>query len=237
MSPRPARAVAKKVSYKPKGGRPKSKRGADNSDNSEADSADSDDFHVSEPDDDDSDEYVAPVNAENPEDDEEDIGPIDDDDDDGEGEHLDDDEEPQVVKKKRSRRQEVQFAANPSELKRLLSENSNSQRSDINKDKAGGIFNSMVQKLEIVPSSLPVRMSNRTVNPDRKRTSSHPLTKRHVHKKGEMHKSNAIPLNWKLSHQGPTSFEVHHVSMTEETLRDTVYPHICSNIKDFKVIT
>lgn len=234
MSPRPARAVAKKASYKPIRGKPKSKRGADNSDNSEADS---DGFHMSEPDDDDSDEYVAPADAENPEDDDEDIGPIEDDDDGGEGEHLDDDEEPQTVKKKRSRRQEVQFAANPSELKRLLSENSNSQRGDTSKDNAGGIFNSKVQKLEIVPSSLAVRMSNRTVNPDRKRTSSHPLTKRHVHKKGEMHKSNAIPLNWKLSHQGPTSFEVHHVSMTEEALRDTVYPHICSNIKDFKVIT
>ncbi|KAF9390209.1 hypothetical protein CPC16_005255 [Podila verticillata] len=232
MSPRPARAVAKKVSYKSKGGKPK--RSTDISNNSEADS---DDFHMSEPDDDDSDEYVAPADAENPEEDDEDIGPIEDDDDGGEGEHLEDDEEPQTVKKKRSRRQEVQFAANPSELKRLLSENSNSQRSDINKGNTGGIFNSMVQKLEIVQSSLAVRMSNRTVNPDRKRTSSHPLTKRHVHKKGEMHKSNAIPLNWKLSHQGPTSFEVHHVSMTEETLQDTVYPHICSNIKDFKVIT
>ncbi|KAG0019666.1 hypothetical protein BGZ81_009635 [Podila clonocystis] len=233
MSPRPARAAAKKVSYKPKSGKSKSKRGAEGSDDSEVDM---DDFQMSEPDDDDSDEYIAPADAENPDDDD-DFGPIEEDEDDGEGEHLDDDEEPQVMKKKRSRRQEVQFAANPSELKRLLSENSNGQGSDTNQDNTSGILNSMVQKLEIVPSSLPVRMSNRTVNPDRKRTSSHPLTKRHVHKKGEMHKSNAIPLNWKLSHQGPTSFEVHHVSMTEEALRDTVYPHICSNIKDFKVVT
>ncbi|KAG0088312.1 hypothetical protein BGZ92_006314 [Podila epicladia] len=194
MSPRPARAAAKNVSYKPKSGKNKSKRTAEGSDDKE-------------------------------------------DEDDGEGEHLEHDEEPQAAKKKRSRRQEVQFAANPSELKRLLSENSNGQGSDTNQDNTGGILNSMVQKLEIVPSSLPVRMSNRTVNPDRKRSSSHPLTKRHVHKKGEMHKSNAIPLNWKLSHQGPTSFEVHHVSMTEEALRNTFYPHICSNIKDFKVIT
>ncbi|KAG0351503.1 hypothetical protein BG005_009010 [Podila minutissima] len=234
MSPRPARAAAKGVSYKPKSGKKKSKRGAEGSDDSEVDM---DDFQMSEPDDDDSDEYIAPADAGNPEDDDEDIGPIEEDEDDGEGEHLEDDEEPQAVKKKRSRRQEVQFAANPSELKRLLSENSNGQGSDTNQDNTGGILNSMVQKLEIVPSSLPVRMSNRTVNPDRKRSSSHPLTKRHVHKKGEMHKSNAIPLNWKLSHQGPTSFEVHHVSMTEEALRNTVYPHICSNIKDFKVVT
>ncbi|KAG0029496.1 hypothetical protein BGZ82_007940 [Podila clonocystis] len=233
MSPRPARAAAKKVSYKPKSGKSKYKRGAEGSDDSEVDM---DDFQMSEPDDDDSDEYIAPADAENLDDDD-DIGPIEEDDDDGDGEHLDDDEEPQVMKKKRSRRQEVQFAANPSELKRLLSENSNGQGSDTNQDNTSGILNSMIQKLEIVPSSLPVRMSNRTVNPDRKRTSSHPLTKRHVHKKGEMHKSNSIPLNWKLSHQGPTSFEVHHVSMTEEALRDTVYPHICSNIKDFKVVT
>ncbi|KAF9310853.1 hypothetical protein BG003_008034 [Podila horticola] len=234
MSPRPARAAARKVSYKHKSGKNKSKQGAEGSDDSEVDM---DDFQMSEPGDDDSDEYVAPADAETPEDDDEDIGPIEEDEDDGEGEHLDDDEEPLVVKKKRSRRQEVQFAANPSELKRLLSENSNGQGSDTNQDNAGSVLNSMVHKLEIVPSSLPVRMSNRTVNPDRKRSSSHPLTKRHVHKKGEMHKSNAIPLNWKLSHQGPTSFEVHHVSMTDEALRDTVYPHICSNIRDFKVVT
>ncbi|KAG0333535.1 hypothetical protein BG004_000793 [Podila humilis] len=183
-------------------------------DNSAGSEGEIGDFQDAEHDGSDSDEYVTPDENVDAEDDE----ALDENDADGsEDEPYDDEDEEEMsksTKKSKDRKQET---------------GKNSTKSSV--------LHTFIQNVEIIPSSLPVKMTNRTINLDRKRSTPHPLARRNAHQKGMMHASDKNPDSWKSSENGPSVNDLGYVSMTEEALRDTVYPHIGSNIKDLKVIT
>ncbi|KAG0366412.1 hypothetical protein BGX24_003706, partial [Mortierella sp. AD032] len=229
---RPARSAAKKGASKTKnlGGKKIASK------NSDVD-MDEDDYEPApEGDDDDvSDEYVEPAAGKN--------GHDNDDDDDDEhmevDEELDEDEEVKP-KRQRRRKQTNNFSIPLEEMNRLLSTRHHADvptegesakaivaGTELNLERMDG------KDVVLPPTSLRSRAN--AAGETKRAPKKRPI--KPVHKKGEMHSSQNIPDIWKHSYQGPTSADVHHVSMQQEYLQATVYPNITSNIKDFLIVT
>ncbi|KAF9124944.1 hypothetical protein BGW39_007775 [Mortierella sp. 14UC] len=229
---RPARSAAKKEAFKKKA------LGAKKAASKHSDvDMDEDDYEPApEADDDDSDEYVEPAPDKS--------GPGNDDDDDDDehmevDEELDGDEEAKP-KRQRRRKQTNNFSIPLEEMNRLLS-----TRNHLDAQAEGASAKAIIAGTElslermdgkdVVLPPTSIRSKTNAAGESKRTQRKRPL--KPVHKKGEMHNSEYIPPIWKFSYQGPTSEDVHHVSMQQEYLQATVYPNIASNIKDFLVLT
>ncbi|KAG0250694.1 hypothetical protein BG011_008159 [Mortierella polycephala] len=251
MSPRPARSTAKKASVKIKNEVAErlneKRRSKGNGGNYQGDNDDDNDDDVymeesSERNADDSDEYVGPKEG--------DGGPGDFDEDELEvsaKEELDDDAPISKTKKKRKKMQA--FAVSLDEMNKLLTTHDNgpgeSGRGRASTSTSApassttdsvSVANANMEREEsfkMTPTKLPAGMS--TIQSPKKVVRH--VSKKSIHKRGDMNCSDKIPGIWRLSYQAPTSEDVHHVSMQESFLRKTVYPNIRSRVKDFQVVT
>ncbi|KAF9901911.1 hypothetical protein EC991_005559 [Linnemannia zychae] len=228
---RPARTAAKKGVLKTKA------LGAKNAASKQSDiDMEEDEYeHAPEADDDDSDEYVEPTPDKN----EHGNDVVDDDDAYMEvDEELDGDEEVKP-KRQRRRKQTNNFSIPLEEMNRLLStrNHSDAQAGDSSKTIIAGTELNLerMDGKDVAVRPTSVRSKTNAAGESKRIQRKRPL--KLVHKKGEMHKPENIPQIWKSSYQGPTSEDVHHVSMQQEHLQATVYPKITSNIKDFLVLT
>ncbi|KAG0281143.1 hypothetical protein BGZ95_006442 [Linnemannia exigua] len=231
---RPARSAASKGASKTKA--LGAKKAA--SKNSDID-MDEDDYEAAPEgdDDDDSDEYVEPAADKN--------GRSHDNDEDDEDEHMEvdeelDEDEEIKPKKQRRRKQTNNFSIPLEEMNRLLSTRNHSDvptegdsstaiaaGTELNLERLGG--------KDVVSPLTSIRSRTNAAGEAKRAPKKRPI--KSVHKKGEMHRPENIPEIWKHSYQGPTSEDVHHVSMHQEYLQATVYPHLTSNIKDFLILT
>ncbi|KAI1307348.1 hypothetical protein EDD11_004495 [Mortierella claussenii] len=229
MSMRPPRSAKKIISYRVDED-PREKSG-----NTDASGLidDSGDTRHGTVDSDDSDEYVESSKD----------NPVSDGDDDEDGHGGDPEQEnlPEDVGQSRSgqmrarkarRRKVVQsFTVSLDQMSELLDMHGNTdglQCSEIAASNSGGEVN-----MNITPAKLPHRLAPITTTQRKPRAST---TKSNAHKKGELHSSDIFPSHWKQSYQAPTSDDLSHVSMHEDFLRQTVYPNMGSNAKDFRVI-
>ncbi|KAG0199846.1 hypothetical protein BGX33_011360 [Mortierella sp. NVP41] len=235
MGPRPARSAATKGATKIKAqGKSRASKDSDldmDEDNYEPEP---------EGDDDDSDEYVEPTTIKDEEDDDDDEHMLVDEDLDG-----DEDVKP---KKQRRRKQLNNFSIPLDEMNRLLSTpnhtDSTPTAGEVERGGGGGEGGRVTTGMTEL-NLHPVQGKDVVLkNPSTKERSGAPgkrvrlpPSKKPVHKKGELHCLESLPSIWKFSYQGPTSEDVHHVSMQQEYLQATVYPNITSNIKDFRVLT